>query len=188
MSTSTSGSGPRARVMIERCGCSSAWAAVRRPCRRSSSTSEWSDVSRRSCPSRKTWARLSSLPVSSAAVSVVPMPERVESRWERSWMRRLASITISRRNVSGGTLGSISVGSNDSAAIFEATSPAWAPPIPSATAKSGERTNSESSLALRWRPVSERYACSATVSMLTPPARRARSEARCRRSGSRRGR
>ena len=40
------------------------------------------------------------------------------------------------------------------AAIRDATSPAWAPPIPSATAKMGERAKYESSLAFLWRPVS----------------------------------
>ena len=52
-STSTSGSGPSARVMIERCGWSSAWASVSWPLRRSSSTSEWSRVRRSSLPSRR---------------------------------------------------------------------------------------------------------------------------------------
>ncbi len=51
-STSTSGSGPSARVMIERCGWSSAWASVSWPLRRISSTSEWSRVSRSSLPPR----------------------------------------------------------------------------------------------------------------------------------------
>ena len=51
-STSTSGSGPSARVMIERCGWSSAWASVIWPLRRISSTSEWSRVSRSSLPRR----------------------------------------------------------------------------------------------------------------------------------------
>ena len=43
-----------ARLMIERCGCSSASSGVSRTCRRSTSTSEWSRVSWRSTPSRKT--------------------------------------------------------------------------------------------------------------------------------------
>ena len=46
VSTSTSGSGPSARVMIDRCGCSSASCAVSCPRRRISSTSEWSSVRR----------------------------------------------------------------------------------------------------------------------------------------------
>ena len=49
---STSGSTPSARVMIERCGWSSAWASVSCPLRRISSTSEWSRVSRSSRPPR----------------------------------------------------------------------------------------------------------------------------------------
>src|SRR3977135_3242614 len=50
----------------------------------------------------------------------------------------------------------------------EATSPAWAPPIPSATphstTNSGERASSESSLARRCMPVSLPEYCSATLS------------------------
>ena len=52
VSTSTSASGPRARVMIERCGWSWACSSEIRPWRRSSSTSEWSEVSIRRRPSR----------------------------------------------------------------------------------------------------------------------------------------
>ena len=52
-STWTSGSGPRARVMIERCGWSSAWASVSCPLRRISSTSEWSRVSCSNFPPRR---------------------------------------------------------------------------------------------------------------------------------------
>ncbi len=67
-------------------------------------------------------------------------------------MLRLAPSIVSRSTRSGGPSGSRS--SNDSIAVFEATSPAWAPPIPSATTNSGARTKTESSLALRCRPVS----------------------------------
>src|SRR5436305_8928249 len=56
-------------------------------------------------------------------------------------------------------------GPNDSTAIRDATSPACAPPIPSATTNSGERASSESSLARRWRPVSVTAYCSPTRSM-----------------------
>ena len=52
-----------------------------------------------------------------------------------------------------------------STASFEATSPACAPPMPSATTNSGERTISESSFARRWRPVSLPEYCSATRSI-----------------------
>ena len=51
-------------------------------------------------------------------------------------MRSLAASAIERRYASGGSLPR-TAGSNDSAAIRDATSPAWAPPIPSATANSG---------------------------------------------------
>ena len=50
--------------------------------------------------------------------------------------------------------------SNASAAMAEATSPALAPPMPSATAKNGGASTRESSLALRWRPTSVLPTCS----------------------------
>src|SRR5271167_1346366 len=53
----------------------------------------------------------------------------------------------------------------DSTAMREATSPACAPPMPSATTNSGEDASSESSLARRWRPVSVPAYCSATRSI-----------------------
>ena len=53
VSTSTSGSGPRARVMIDRCGWCSAASAVIWPLRSSSATSEWSRVSCWSSPPRR---------------------------------------------------------------------------------------------------------------------------------------
>ncbi len=104
MSTSTSRSGPSARVMMERCGWSTACSSVRRPWRRSSSTSEWSEVKSFSSPSRytyarlsPTWAKLTSSSSTKAAVSVVPIPEREESAWARRWMRALAVLAIARR-------------------------------------------------------------------------------------------
>ncbi len=129
--------------MIERCGCSSAWASVRRPWRRSSSTSEWSLVSRLRSPSRNTYARLSptwakltsSSPIN-AAVSVVPIPEREASCSASLWILSLAALTTRDRKCSGASSPS-SADSKASAAIREATSPAWAPPIPSATANTG---------------------------------------------------
>ena len=53
VSTSTSGSGPSARVMIDRCGWCSAASGVIWPLRSSSATSEWSRVSCSSWPSRR---------------------------------------------------------------------------------------------------------------------------------------
>src|ERR687892_934281 len=50
--------------------------------------------------------------------------------------------------------------SKASVAMAEATSPALAPPIPSATAKNGASATKSSSLALRWRPTSVRPTCS----------------------------
>src|SRR5215212_5006615 len=74
-------------------------------------------------------------------------------------MRRLASRTMLASCASGGSPDSVAP-STASTATAEATSPAFAPPIPSATANRGGPTTSESSLALRWRPTSVRPACS----------------------------
>src|SRR5215213_7019844 len=60
---------------------------------------------------------------------------------------------------SGGSLDSRAC-STASTATADATSPAFAPPMPSATANSGGLTTSESSFAVRWRPTSVRPACS----------------------------
>src|SRR5437763_10764718 len=78
-------------------------------------------------------------------------------------MRSLAS-RARAASASSGCWGSPMPGPNDSTAIRDATSPACAPPIPSATTKSGARASSESSLARRWRPVSVTAYCSATRS------------------------
>ena len=147
--------------MIERCGWSSACASVSWPLRRISSTSEWSRVSRSSLPRRRRYARLSptwpiatsSAPSSRiAAVVVVPIPARFGSVRASLWIERLAPSIVCFSTRSGGPVGSSR--SNDSTDVFEATSPAWAPPIPSAMTKTGARTKTESSLALRCRPVS----------------------------------
>src|SRR5215213_11413334 len=74
-------------------------------------------------------------------------------------MRRLAARTMSASCASTGSPDS-RARSTASTATAEATSPAFAPPMPSATANSGGRTASESSFALRWRPTSVRPACS----------------------------
>src|SRR5215208_5276502 len=74
-------------------------------------------------------------------------------------MRRFASRTMFASCASVGSLDSLAP-STASTATADATSPACAPPIPSATANSGGRTTSESSLALRCRPTSVRPACS----------------------------
>src|SRR5271163_4678027 len=83
---------------------------------------------------------------------------------ESSWMRALAACA-SVASASSGSLGSCRPGSKESTAILDATSPACAPPIPSATTNSGERARTESSLARRWRPVSVPAYCSATRSI-----------------------
>src|SRR4051812_16369787 len=84
-------------------------------------------------------------------------------------MRALASRTRPASRSSTLPPASGSPSWSTSTAIPEATSPACAPPIPSATAKSGERAWNASSLARRWRPVSVRSKCSATRS-ISPPS------------------
>ena len=71
--------------------------------------------------------------------------------------------------------------SNASTAIREATSPACAPPIPSATTNTGARANDESSLSRRWRPVSVLWIVSAARACMAIAAGR---RTRSRRSGS----
>src|ERR1700726_2803881 len=80
-----------------------------------------------------------------------------------SWMRELAA-RASSASCSSGWEASPRPGWKDSTASREATSPACAPPMPSATTNSGDRASSESSLARRWRPVSVTAYCSATRS------------------------
>ena len=65
------------------------------------------------------------------------MPLRLESSWASSKMRRLASVATRASCCSG--VPSPVRSSNASAAMRDATSPAWAPPIPSATAYTGAR-------------------------------------------------
>ena len=68
-----------------------------------------------------------------------PFPSARSRSWARRWMRALA-VRGDRAQVGlGGLARRARRGSNDSAASREATSPAWAPPIPSATANSGGR-------------------------------------------------
>src|SRR5215210_6194844 len=78
-------------------------------------------------------------------------------------MRRLAARTIPASWASTGSPDS-GAPSTASTATADATSPAFAPPMPSATANSGGRTTSESSFAVRWRPTSVRPACSTMLS------------------------
>src|SRR5829696_6141748 len=80
-------------------------------------------------------------------------------------MRRFASRMMPASCASAGSLDS-RASSTASTATADATSPALAPPMPSATANSGGMTTSESSLAVRWRPTSVRPACSAMWSAI----------------------
>src|SRR3954453_8802622 len=74
-------------------------------------------------------------------------------------MRRLASCPRAVIWRSGGS-GDSPCSSNAFVASSEATSPARAPPIPSATANRGGARKSASSLLSRWRPTSLAPACS----------------------------
>src|SRR5271170_205237 len=87
------------------------------------------------------------------------MPACSALLWESSWMRALAARPSSGVGASGRPSW------KDSTAILEATSPACAPPMPSATTNSGERASRASSLARRWRPVSVAEYCSLTRSI-----------------------
>ena len=144
VSTSTSGSVPSARVITERCGCDSASSGESRPLRTSSPTSEWSSVSCSSSPPRTRYARESptwpnaivpSVWSTSATVIVVPIPDVAASSFERWKTRRFAS-WISEATRSSPRSSPVA-SSRTAAASPEATSPAWAPPIPSAIANSG---------------------------------------------------
>src|SRR5450759_2703378 len=91
------------------------------------------------------------------------MPACAALEWDSSWMREFAACA-SVASAASGCEASVRPWRKDSTAIFEATSPACAPPMPSATTNSGARASSESSLARRWRPVSLPAYCSATRS------------------------
>ena len=73
--------------------------------------------------------------VDERTVIVVPMPDAAASSFERWKTRRFASWISSTTRSSPRS--SPSASSSTAAARPDATSPAWAPPIPSATAKSG---------------------------------------------------
>src|SRR5271165_413030 len=91
------------------------------------------------------------------------MPACSALEWDSSWIREFAW-SASADSASSGSEASSRPCLNDSTAIREATSPACAPPMPSATTNSGARASSASSLARRWRPVSVPAYCSATRS------------------------
>src|SRR5437867_252319 len=102
------------------------------------------------------------------AVTVVPIPAWLASARERWWMLSLASSMRAASRSCGGPPPSGSPRPSVSTAIREATSPACAPPMPSATTNSGARAYSESSLPRRWRPVSVLWNSSATRSISGP--------------------
>jgi hypothetical protein len=75
-------------------------------------------------------------------------------------MRRFASRAMRSSCASGGSSPRLSR-SKASAAMRAATSPAFAPPMPSATAKNGGDRTKSSSFVCRCRPTSVAPACSA---------------------------
>src|SRR5918994_4479205 len=81
-------------------------------------------------------------------------------------MRRLASRRMRASCASAASPAALAP-SKAPAAMADATSPARAPPMPSATAKKGGCSTSESSFALRCRPTSVRPTCS-TMPRATP--------------------
>ena len=144
VSTSTDASGPSARVMIERCGWSSAC------------SSEMPALAAQLLDQRVVGRQHPQLAVAQqVGAAVADVGERRPRRPRRS--RRSASSpsrsgssragrgcgcarSRPRRSSAGRPPGASlprTAGSNDSAAIRDATSPAWAPPIPSATANNG---------------------------------------------------
>src|SRR5881227_4460023 len=82
-------------------------------------------------------------------------------------MRLLAERAIASRRRSGGSSSSGWL-PNSSMAIWEATSPALAPPIPSATTKNGGSRSSESSFEVRCIPTSLLPTCSTIFSAIAP--------------------
>src|ERR1700722_12772680 len=98
------------------------------------------------------------------AVSVVPIPACSAWLCESSWIRAFA-LWASAASADSGSRECPTPGSNASTAIRDATSPACAPPIPSATTNSGARASIESSFSRRCLPVSVPAYCSATRSI-----------------------
>src|SRR4051812_646913 len=93
------------------------------------------------------------------------MPARLASLRDSSWIFSLAPPPRAASRSCGGAPPSGRPRPIVSTATLEATSPACAPPIPSATTNSGARTIRASSFARRWRPVSLPEYCSATLSI-----------------------
>src|SRR5450830_1402903 len=90
-------------------------------------------------------------PASTTAVSVVPMPVCSTSSLARWKTAALACSAAARSNRPSAT-----AAASVSAASPLATSPAWAPPMPSQTANRGGATTKVSSLVFRCRPMSVR--------------------------------
>src|SRR4051812_42937564 len=97
-----------------------------------------------------TWPNATWSSSTSATVMVVPMPDVLGSLLERSYTRRFASWIRSEIRCSPPSFAWASLSA--AVASRDATSPATAPPIPSAIAKSGGWMTYESSLCRRVRP------------------------------------
>jgi hypothetical protein len=100
-----------------------------------------------------------------AAVKVVPMP--LLSGSSRA-IRRIAALARPTAARTSATATGSGRRATSSTASWAATSPALAPPMPSATAITGGRLSERSSLCRRTRPVSDRSASSTRAS--SPPA------------------
>src|SRR4051812_20349931 len=86
-------------------------------------------------------------------------------------MRAFASrTTVARRSSTEPSPGRAWLSVNVSTTIVDATSPARAPPIPSATANSGACSKTRSSLLRRWRPVSDLAKLSWATRSITRPS------------------
>ena len=114
---------------------------------------------------------------------VVPIPAREESSLGELVDLAVGRLAIVSRSSAPARLVGEVARSKALGGGLEATSPACAPPIPSATAKSGARAKNESSLAL---PLAAGVGAVAPARRLSASGHTPRSGTRCRRSGSRR--
>ncbi|MDQ1017868.1 hypothetical protein QFZ43_004417 [Streptomyces afghaniensis] len=191
---------PSARIRRERCGWVVASSSVMRPSSTRRCTQVWSCVICVRTPSRRRYARESPTctrprrwPVQRRAVRVVPMPSSwgSSSTIERSWsLARCTAVPSEVRMSEPGT-------SSSSATIVEmaseeATSPAAAPPMPSAMASRRGPAYPESSLPSRIIPLCDPAAKRSDRLMRTSPvgsgySRSCRATLPTLRSGARRG-
>ena len=98
---------------------------------------------------------------------VVPIPARLGSLRASSWIVRLAASIVSRRTRSGGACGQLAVEGLGRGFRGDLAGLGAAHPVGDDEQRRRD-VKSESSLALRWRPVSVRTACSAIRSATQP--------------------